>query len=226
MGNQRDIQLRSTDATLQRDGLPSFRLAFDLPFHELRAETAIEYLPRRGDGGVLRFSEDVSFLAVRSPKSSNAATGTSKYHLCEAHVSCVVWGTNNSRWEAVMFLDIFSGSRESIVEYEYDPDNPGQMEQDPLRAGKAADRLILDPRLYFLDTFAVRIKRVKGKWRDLFDTLNLEIKASVGPWVVKFLDSVRALRPIHSISARGKSEINPDRVELQHPAAACSSIEN
>lgn len=173
---------------LQRDGLPSFRLAFDLPFHELRAETAMEYLPRRGDRGVLRFSEDVSFLAAQSHKFLNAASATSKDYLCEAHVSCVVWGTNNSRWEAVMFLDTFSGSRESIEEYECDPDNPEQMQQDPLRAGKAADKPILDPRLYFLDTFAVRIKRVKGKWRDLLDTLNLEIKASVSPRFVKIFE--------------------------------------
>ncbi|KAI7968622.1 hypothetical protein EIK77_000022 [Talaromyces pinophilus] len=158
---------------MQRDGLPTFRLAFDLPFYELRyATTPMEDLPRRGDGKGVRHYTDVSFLVPPSP-------GTSMSYLCQAHVSCAIFGTNDSRWEADMFLDTSLDSEETIEEYKYDPDDPEQMQQDPLRRGKAADKPILDPRLYYLDVLTIRIRFVRAKFRHILDTLRPTIEAQV-----------------------------------------------
>ncbi len=78
-----------------------------------------------------------------------------------------------------MLLDLFHGSDESAEEYEHDPDDPNNMFQDPLRAGMAGDKPILDPRRYFLDTLEVRIKRVTNEWRLVRDTLNEDISLTV-----------------------------------------------
>ncbi len=82
-----------------------------------------------------------------------------------------------------MFLETFYDGGENVEEYACDDDCPrSDMEQDPLRAGAAGDKAILDPRRYFLDTLAIRIKRVNGEWRHVRDIINLEIKAAVSLW--------------------------------------------
>ncbi len=83
-----------------------------------------------------------------------------------------------------MLTDTNFDDSECIEQYEYDRENPYEVPQDPLRAGRAADPPILDPRLYFLDVFDIQSRRFKLQWRHLLDTISHLIHASVSVYCV------------------------------------------
>lgn len=184
---------------IQWSSLATFQMRFDLAFYALRySETPITDLPRRGDGGFLRRCEDVSFLVAQVPMPTGAsASAPRRLYLCEVHISFLLWGTNKSRWEAIMFADTYYDEKgESIIEYKYDPDDPEQMLVDPLRAGKAADPPILDPRRYFLDTMAVRVQGVEKESGHSLHVLSQTINESVSTCPFSWLSSIPFLFPV------------------------------
>ena len=125
------------------------------------------------DDTPLRNCEDLSFL------SEFEESNHLKYYLCEAYFTCVVKGSHNSQWIAYAFCDTWFDDEESIEEYEPDPSDDVQIQEDPLRPGKLVDGLPLDPRHYYLDVFATRIKRVKAEWGVILDFISDKIKSSV-----------------------------------------------
>ena len=158
----------------QQVNLLTFRLAIDLPYYALReSESPIQDISRKGNGGALRNCEDLSFLIAHPHKPEEVS------YLCEAHFSCVVSGTNDARCEIHAFNDTYFDHEECIEEFVFDRNSAEQIQEDPLRPGKPAYELITDPRHYFLDVFAVRIKRIRGDWRKVLYFVDKHIKQSV-----------------------------------------------
>jgi hypothetical protein len=89
-----------------------------------------------------------------------------------------------------MFLDTYYDVEDESIE-DYEPNPPGsedgdQMPEDPLRAGAAADKPTLDPRLYFLQVLAIRIGRVNMEWQQVVQVLGNHIRAAVSPFASSF----------------------------------------
>jgi hypothetical protein len=88
-----------------------------------------------------------------------------------------------------MFLDTYFDEEdereESIVNYApvSASEDDGHMLQDPLLAGKAADKPILDPRSYFLEAFTIRIRRVNSEWRMVLQVLGDQIASAVSSFL-------------------------------------------
>lgn len=142
--------------------MAAFRLTMDLPYFALRSsDTPILDTHLRGNGKSLRQCEDVTFLKAEPSDS------LSRHYLYEAHFSCIVSGTHNSRWKACAFGDTYHENE--VQDLEPDPTNPEQGLEDPMRPNKLMDNVIMDPRHYYLDVFAAQIRYISGEWREIRD---------------------------------------------------------
>ena len=89
--------------------------------------------------------------------------------LHEAHVSCVVAGTDESRWVAYCFLDTYfeeDGVREDVTSYH--ERRKGGENPDPLTYGYLdADHPPWDPRQYFLIVLSIQLRVTGREWERL-----------------------------------------------------------
>jgi hypothetical protein len=140
-----------------------FQLAFHIPYYVWRmSDKAREDHRLNANAGRLRQSRDVSFLNWESSGSS--------YFLYEAQISCLVAGSDESRWVAYGFVDTYfdaAGDGKETVEG-YHEDMDGGMHADPLTYGVIdAEKAISTPREYFLSVFRIRIAQVKREWEQV-----------------------------------------------------------
>jgi len=98
--------------------------------------------------------------------------------LHEAQISCVVTGSDNYRWVAYFFNDIFfedDENRESVEALEQERQQEEGLpclDRDPLPANDClAAPPIRDPRQYFLRVFKSRMDRATHEWREVVSRL-------------------------------------------------------
>lgn len=142
-----------------------FRLVFHLPYHVLRTSKKAKKDHRRNSKDhPLRHSRDVSFLEWNG-------TGASSF-LYQAQISCLVAGTDESKWIAYGFVDSYfeaeDNGRETVQQYHDSNVDDEGLHTDPLTAGfLEAEKPIWDPRVYFLAVLQIRITHIKNEWQNL-----------------------------------------------------------
>lgn len=153
----------SLEMTASINILPPFEMAFHLPFFVLKSSKTRRGDHRRySDGTPLRRSHNVSFI--------NGPTSTSSEWLHEAQISCLVTGSDESRWVAHLWVDAYyfdpnDEDEEDVLEYVTDALEDSGMHPDPLLYGTAdANKPTWDPRIYFLSAFAPRLAQVRREW--------------------------------------------------------------
>lgn len=166
----------SLNMTASIDSFPAFELAFHLPFFVLKDAGMGQGDHRRnGAGKTLRRSYSV-------PSISGPATTCSEW-LHEAHISCAVTGSDESRWTAYLFADTYyfdptDEDREDVSEYETDAFEEHSMHPDALTYGvEDAKKPIWNPRIYFLAVFARRLSQVRKEWEKVVMKFNERIRA-------------------------------------------------
>lgn len=130
--------------------------------------------PRANEENGLRGSEPIYLLT----RDKNNRAGQEKYHLHEAHMSCVVYGSDEWQWTAWAFED---------TEHEPEDDNDvdisatiagdelcQDINEDPIIIGHHANKPIWKPRQYFLKAFETRIKKVGEEWGNLDRKLEVD----------------------------------------------------
>ncbi|KIY01979.1 uncharacterized protein Z520_02117 [Fonsecaea multimorphosa CBS 102226] len=165
--------------------LPSnFELAFHMPFYAWRNASREDHR-RFASGEPLRETEDVSFLNQQAREVV----------LCQAHFTCVIFGSDDRHWVAYCFADTYfdgqDDGRETVLEYHQDRDSEDGMNADPLTYGNIDADVdpIWNPRKYFLTICRYRLQRVGREWAQVVMHL-------VGSFAS--FDKVRTLLPYHS----------------------------
>jgi hypothetical protein len=154
-----------------------FQLAFHIPFYVWRSSDRA-----RGDHRLnknakrLRQSRDVSFLNWSS-------SGPSDF-LYEAQWSCLVAGTDVSRWVAYGFFDTYfdtiDNAKETVEGYHEEKEQDGGMHPDPLTFGVIdAEKAVPTPREYFLCVFQYRIAHIKSEWQRVVEKVRESIREYV-----------------------------------------------
>lgn len=166
----------SLSMTASIDSFPAFELAFHLPFFVLKDAGVGQGDHRRdGAGKTLRRSYSV-------PSINGSATTCSEW-LHEAHISCTVTGSDESRWTAYLFADTYyfdptDEDREDVSEYETDALEDHSMHPDALTYGvEDAKTPIWNPQIYFLAVFARRLSQVRKEWEKVVMKFNERIRA-------------------------------------------------
>ncbi len=141
-----------------------FQLAFHLPYYAWRtSQKACEDHRRDANASPLRQSIDVTFLNSKS-------SGYSSF-LYEAQISCVISGSDESRWVGYCFVDTYFEAeevKETVQSYHEDSLADEGMLTDPFTLGERnANDPIQKPREYFLEVFRVRIDQVKCEWEQV-----------------------------------------------------------
>jgi len=160
-----------------------FQLAFHIPFYAWRASDRAHQDHRLDkNANPLRQSRDVSFLNWTSSGSSD--------FLYEAQSSCLVAGTDASRWIAYGFFDTYfdavDDGKETVQAYHEDTIKDGGMNSDPFTYGLIeAEKAVPTPREYFLSVFRIRIAQAKREWEQV---------------VAKVEESIREYEQTHSHS--------------------------
>ncbi|EXJ68618.1 uncharacterized protein A1O5_08412 [Cladophialophora psammophila CBS 110553] len=132
-----------------------------MPFYAWRPFLCEDHR-RYAHGGPLRNTVDVSFL--------NRQSGYSPQVLCEAHLTCVISGSDDQHWVAYFFTDTyFDGkdeARETVLEYDKDKRSDHGMNADPLTYGNVDADVdpVWDPRKYFLTIVQHRLGQVTREW--------------------------------------------------------------
>jgi hypothetical protein len=151
-----------------------FQLAFHIPFYAWRmSDKAREDHRLDANASRLRQSRDVSFLNWERSWSSD--------FLYEAQISCLVTGSDESRWVAYCFVDTYfdaaDEAKETVEAYHEDSLMDGGMHVDPLTFGViAAEKAISTPREYFLSVFQIRIAQVKREWEQVVAKVRQSIR--------------------------------------------------
>jgi hypothetical protein len=154
-----------------------FQLAFHIPFYAWRvSDKAREDHRLDANACRLRQSRDVSFLNWDGLRSSD--------FLYEAHMSCLVAGSDESRWVAYAFVDTYfddaEEAKETVEAYHEDSVQDGGLHVDPLTFGViTADRAISTPREYFLCVFQIRIAQVKREWEQVVGKIQQSVREYV-----------------------------------------------
>ena len=162
--------------TFPPKGIAMFQLAFHLPYYVLRKSLKAHKDHRlHANGRPLRQSQDVSFLDWSSGSSS---------FLYEAQVSCLVSGTDDSRWVAYAFVDNYfevdGDGRETVSSYHEDSLGEGCLRVDPLTFGTCpVDMPVWNPRKYFLMVLRVRLNHINREWQHLVTKIKESIREYV-----------------------------------------------
>jgi hypothetical protein len=166
----------SLEMTARINRFPPFELAFHLPFFVLKTSTTKQGARRQSSNEpTLRRSTNVSFL--------NGPTTICSEWLHEAQISCLVTGSDESRWVAHLWVDTSyfdpnDEDREDVFEYETDAREDSGMHADPLTYGvDDANTPIWDPRTYFLTVFARRLPQVRREWERVVMRFSQRIRA-------------------------------------------------
>jgi hypothetical protein len=163
-------------SNIQPKDFAMFQLAFHLPYYVWRkSEKACEDHRRDANARRLRLSQDVSFLDWESSESS---------FLYEAQISCLVAGTDESRWVAYCFVDNYFDAaeegKETVLSYHEDTEDDDGMHADPLTFGTySADNPKWNPREYFLAILRVRLQQVKCEWQQVVAKVQQSIRENV-----------------------------------------------
>ncbi|KAN0112261.1 hypothetical protein V8E51_005212 [Hyaloscypha variabilis] len=162
--------------TFPPTGLAMFQLAFHLPFYVWRMSSKAHEDHRLDvNANPLRQSRDVSFLNLKNSGSSE------RDFLYEAQISCLVAGTDESRWVAYCFVDTYFDAadegKETLKGYHEDATKYGGLHTDPLTFGVMdAGKTISTPREYFLSVFRIRIAQVKREWEQVVSKVRQSIR--------------------------------------------------
>lgn len=154
-----------------------FQLAFHIPFYVWRmSDKAREDHRLNANASRLRQSRDVSFLNWKS-------SGPSDF-LYEAQISCLVAGSDESRWVAYGFVDTYfdaaDEAKETVEAYHEDSIKDGGMHADPLTFGVIdAEKTVSTPREYFLSVFRIRIAQVKREWEQVVGKVQQSVREYV-----------------------------------------------
>ena len=121
----------------------------------------------------MRQSRDVSFLNWTS-------SGPSDF-LYEAQSSCLVAGTDESRWVAYGFFDTYfdavDAAKETVETYHKEKEQDGGMHTDPLTFGVIdAEKATPTPREYFLSVCQIRIAHIKCEWEQVVTKVGESIR--------------------------------------------------
>lgn len=92
----------------------------------------------------------------------------------------MITGTDNWRWVAYCFVDVYfaQDGKESVSQYHEDSLGEDGIRADPLTLGNGdADRPIQDPREYFLEVLRIRFRQVRGEWQRVVENLKQAVNA-------------------------------------------------
>ncbi|KAH9210687.1 hypothetical protein DL95DRAFT_465582 [Leptodontidium sp. 2 PMI_412] len=182
--------------TFPPKGIAMFQLAFHLPYYVWRkSPKAHEDHRIHANGRPLRQSQNVSFLDRTSSETPS--------FLYEAQVSCLVSGTDESRWVAYVFVDNYfevdGEGKETVSSYHEDSLGEDGERMDPLTYGTCpVNRPDWNPRKYFLVVFRVRLNQINCEWQQL---------------VAKIKGSVREYAHDYSLSLSGKRSSSKEALE-------------
>jgi len=159
-----------------------FQLAFHLPYYALRSsKIRLEDHRKNTNGDSLRHSRDVSFLNRMTYDTSSFLDDTLHTFLYETQISCVVAGSDMSKWVAYCFVDTYFDTveegKETVTQYHEESLGPNGFRGDPSARGTVeADSPIQDPRVYFLEVFRIRISQVKREWQQVVEKVHQSVR--------------------------------------------------
>jgi hypothetical protein len=142
------------------DGFKIFQLDLHLPFFLLTKSTPPEKSKGKTNTKPPRQWTDMSFLNFDTTQSENQEKNET-WIMHEAHISCVVTGSDDWRWVAYCFVDteidgfLTDLSKDDLC---FDPASRGECE---------AKNPIWKPRDYWLKIFEIRISQVRKEWEYL-----------------------------------------------------------
>ncbi|OCK74043.1 hypothetical protein K432DRAFT_311503 [Lepidopterella palustris CBS 459.81] len=155
-------------------GFSSFRLELHLPYFALRLSRHRGHSHKQEYSNPMREWTDLSFLKIWAPKSQAQTT----YRMYEAHISFVIYGSDERRWVAYAFVD--TAFNEANLENEEEFPH-GAIQEDPIASnGKLDANLpVWNPREYFLMIFNIRIAQVLKESQYLVQAVERSIKQYV-----------------------------------------------
>ncbi|PMD14241.1 hypothetical protein NA56DRAFT_664794 [Hyaloscypha hepaticicola] len=162
-------------ASISTEDLPVFSLEFHIPyFIPKRSGHSITDFRKTADGQPLRRSWELP-VPLRPMITSTPAVG--QVWLCENQTSIVVTGIDHWVWTAYGIVDTYIGSKESLMHYDEQSDQSGQV--DPLSKGQLHAHpltLIWTPREYFLAIVAIRMNEALRAWRETINVVEDIVK--------------------------------------------------
>lgn len=165
----------SIGVKIASSGIRTFHLDLHLPFFKLDRSTPPIMSPGEANAKPRRRWTDLSFMKLETCKLQEEDQDSNEvWGIQEAHISCVVAGTDNWRWVAYGFVDteIDGILAESGLE---------ELNMDQIAAEKLdRSRPILCPREYWIKIFEIRIGCVRKHWfyliRELERVIDLYVR--------------------------------------------------
>jgi hypothetical protein len=153
-------------------GIRTFQLDLHLPFFKLdTSKPPPNGLPQKGNVKPRRRWTDLCFLELETRESQKEEhqDPNEVWGIQEAHISCVVAGTDNWRWIAYGFVDIEIDGVLADTDLE-------ELKMDQISAGKLEMTTpIWNARDYWIKIFEIRIDYVRGQWQYLIGELERSI---------------------------------------------------
>ena len=124
----------------------------------------------------MRQSYDVSHL-----NDWQSGSDTPHAFIYEAQTSCVVAGSDVSRWVGYCFVesyfDVNEEARETVMAYLDDSNTEEGVLMDPCTFGRIrVEDNIKDPREWFLVVFQSRLNQIKGEWRQVVRNVDQSVR--------------------------------------------------
>jgi len=157
----------SIEVNFPTDGYSTFALALNLPFFLLR-DVGPEQTETETNTKPQRIWTDLDFLELEGGDARAQETKRT-WGMYEAHMSCVVSGTDDHRWVGYGFFDAeIDGLLHDMSELD--------LSMDQIAFGSfKADPPVWRPRDYWLKVFEKRIDQVMREWEYLVHKLELGI---------------------------------------------------
>jgi hypothetical protein len=158
------------------DGIRSFQLVLHLPFFKLdTSKPPPNGPPQKENVKPRRRWTDLSFLELETRESQKEEhqDPNEVWGILEAHISCVVAGTDNWRWIAYGFVD-------TEIDGVLADADPEELKMDQISAAKLGITTpIWHARDYWIKIFEIRIDYVRWQWHYLIGKLERSIDLHV-----------------------------------------------
>lgn len=146
-------------------------MSLHLPFYTFRQQSHTD--PRRDHEGLpLRKCAEIPDVCL----TGSSEDSHKPRWICESQVSFLVSIIDVHGWTAYLFEDTYYQSRQPTLYWDSFCSKPSYYYPDTLTSGKLDSTRFLDPRMYFLRVFEVRIDQAYREWTVVVDRLEEIVK--------------------------------------------------
>lgn len=144
-------------------------LSFHFPFYSVIPRSDTDFFENH-EGVALRTRAEIPYMSSGWSIGDSKKPGSARV-LCESQVSLLMSISNVHGCTAYLFEDTYSKSREPTTYWDSFCSSPEYYFPDALSSGRLDSTRYIEPRMYFLNVFQVRIEQVYREWRVVIDTL-------------------------------------------------------